>query len=608
VVAKTKNLDGIAPKNIVTGKEQYSILDAPKTGSKTSGKESLDPSGKVTGDFVLPKESKKWYIWSRTPKSKTVTKSADQLVKTSVTQPISEETSQKKSKSKKADKLVTIDEIIEQKPLKPKHRLGLALTVSGLTLVVLFGLIGGGVYAHQAIYENKVFPGVSVWGEDVGGKSVAEVQQMITRKAKEYNIVIKGPDQDYKATVQDLGIIFNSDSMALSAYSRGRSDIVLDDLSTRVRLLMTEIKWKPFQQFIRSNDLAISPSYTVNQEKLAAYLAKVSENINIQAQDSQVTVTGGITQLKPAIFGRNVELDGLKSSVLANISGLSTEKVDVQIRVIKPAIVDNAAQEVMLQAQNVMSRPVVLTYQGTEYRPNQDTVGSWISFTKNTGDTKYTLVVDKAKMASYFSFLGSKINIASTQRLLRVENGVKQTEAVAGADGLLVNTNLLGDQVSATLPSQPSVRLEIPTYVDKFKTKYENVVIADWAKYIDINLTTQTMIACEQGGVNCKEWKVTTGKDGSNTPTGTHLVLGRNANFYMTGGTVGVDYYKVWVDQAIWFTSQGHAIHDASWRNGSFGGQDYHWNGSHGCINSPDDAANYIYNWATVGTPVVVHY
>ncbi len=612
MVSRHKNVDSIASPKIVKGKPQYHKATERNSDEPLLNILNPEPEHGHSKDFVMPNQHKKWYIWTR--KSKTNKKdkveskksaiNADRVIPTV----FSEKTRDQKPKVSVGSASTTADAAGKAPGWQKRHRVAFVLTTVASTLLVLLGLFGGAAYAHQSIYQNKVFPGVSVWGQDVGGMNVVDVQKIITDKAKSYNIVIKGPDQDYRATVSDLGIIFNTDSMALSAYSRGRSGVWYDDYLTRARLLLTEVKWAPFQDFVRAKDLAISPSYNVNQEKLNAYLTKLSDNIKIQAQDSQVTVEGGKTQLKPAIYGRSVEYDTLKKAVLGSISGLTSDKIDVKTTVVKPAIVDNAAQDVMLQAQNVMSRAVILTYKGVEYRPNQDTVGSWISFTKNEGDVKYTLVVDQSKMASYFSFLGSKINIGATQRIVRVENGVKQTEAQAGADGLLVDSAILGQQIAATLPLQSSVRLEIPTYVDKFKTKYENVVIADWDKYIDINLTSQTMTACQRGGVNCRQWSVTTGKDGMNTPVGTHLVLGRNASFYMTGGTPGIDYYKVWVDTAVWFTSAGHAVHDASWRNGSFGGQDYHWNGSHGCVNSPDEAATYIFNWAPVGTPVVVHY
>jgi hypothetical protein len=499
-----------------------------------------------------------------------------------------------------------------QKPVKTSflrshHKIIMASCGVLAFLFVLSGIIGGAVYAHQAMYENKVFPGVVVWGEDVGGKSVADVQKIIAAKVKTYSLTIKGPDQDYTATASDLGLTFNSESMALSAYSRGRSSSSLENYWTRARLLATEISWKPWQKFIRADDLAISPSYDISDSVFNQYVNKVVSNIKIAAQDSQVSVSNGQVQLKPAIYGRDVKADDLKKQVRASLDSFSSEEIVAETVSIKPAIVDDTAQDTIIQAQSVMKRPVILTYNGQEYRPNQETVASWISFIKNPGDTKYTLVIDKSKMSSYFDYLGTKINIYPISRKVRVENGVKETEIQPGENGTMVDTTALGKSIANMLPNQASVNLVIPTYVSPYKTEYENVVIADWDKYIDINLTTQTMIACEKGGVNCKQWRVTTGDNNHPTPTGTTLILGRSANFYMTGGTPGVDYYKVWVDHATWFRAGGYAIHDAHWRS-SFGGQDYHYDGSHGCINAPDDAAIYVYNWADVGTPVIVHY
>lgn len=512
---------------------------------------------------------------------------------------------QEKTKKEKKPK----PEITDKLSVFKKNRK--ILVASGAVLAVLIlitGLIGGGVYAHQAIYENKVFPGVIVWGEDAGGKSMAEVQAMINEKVKNYNVVIKGPDQDYTATSTDLGVVFNSETMALSAFSRGRTSSAVENYLVRARLLAAKIPVEFWQEIIRADDLVISPSYTVNEEIFNAYIAKVADNINITAQDSEVKVASGQVQLKPAIYGREVLIDDFKNQVRSSIEGLKSAEIIVETTSVRPEIIDDAAQEVMIQAQNVMKRPVVLTYKGQEYRPNQETVASWISFIKNTGDLKYTLTIDTEKMKNYFDFLGTKINIYPVSRKIRVENGVKETEIQPGSNGMLIDTGLLGKTIANLLPSQASVTLEIPTYVAQYKTEYERVVIADWDKYIDINLSAQTMTACEKGGVNCRQWQVTTGDDNHSTPTGTFLVLGRNASFYMTGGTPGVDYYKVWVDYAVWFTPQGHAIHDAEWRNGVFGGQDYHWNGSHGCVNSPDDAAVFVYNWAAVGTPVIIHY
>ena len=49
-------------------------------------------------------------------------------------------------------------------------------------------------------------------------------------------------------------------------------------------------------------------------------------------------------------------------------------------------------------------------------------------------------------------------------------------------------------------------------------------------------------------------------------------------------------------------------VHDASWRNGKFGGDIYKTSGSHGCINVSLEAASKLYEMIEVDTPVVAYY
>ena len=51
----------------------------------------------------------------------------------------------------------------------------------------------------------------------------------------------------------------------------------------------------------------------------------------------------------------------------------------------------------------------------------------------------------------------------------------------------------------------------------------------------------------------------------------------------------------------------GVGIHDLASRGNNFGGDIYMTNGSHGCINTPLDAAKKIYDTVSVGTPVIVY-
>ena len=63
--------------------------------------------------------------------------------------------------------------------------------------------------------------------------------------------------------------------------------------------------------------------------------------------------------------------------------------------------------------------------------------------------------------------------------------------------------------------------------------------------------------------------------------------------------------YKSFVKYWIGFLGSNYGIHDASWRK-KFGGKEYLFNGSHGCVNVPADKAAKLYSLIELGTPIYI--
>ncbi len=121
-------------------------------------------------------------------------------------------------------------------------------------------------------------------------------------------------------------------------------------------------------------------------------------------------------------------------------------------------------------------------------------------------------------------------------------------------------------------------------------------------KVIDVNLSTQQLIAFENGQVVFTA-PVATGKDGFNTPTGTYTIYAKTPLQTMRGNLGGESWVVPNVPHVMYFNGSV-ALHGAYWHN-------YFGTGvrlSHGCVNLPLDSAAWLYNWAPIGTTVVVHY
>lgn len=119
-------------------------------------------------------------------------------------------------------------------------------------------------------------------------------------------------------------------------------------------------------------------------------------------------------------------------------------------------------------------------------------------------------------------------------------------------------------------------------------------------KVIDVNLSTQTLTLL-QDERSVFSTLVSTGKPGWETPTGQFEVYAKDRVTDMASTPEAVEFYYVPdVPFVLWFTGS-YSIHGTYWHN-AFGRVR-----SHGCVNVPVDAAEYIYGWTLVGTPVYIH-
>lgn len=120
-------------------------------------------------------------------------------------------------------------------------------------------------------------------------------------------------------------------------------------------------------------------------------------------------------------------------------------------------------------------------------------------------------------------------------------------------------------------------------------------------RWIEVNLSTYTLTAWVED-TPVMSTLVVTGAPISPTVTGEFRVYWKLESQTMSGvGADGVSYEQPDVPDVMYFF-EDWAIHGAYWRSG-FG-----YAASHGCVNVPLQEAQWLYEWASVGTRVVVHH
>lgn len=226
------------------------------------------------------------------------------------------------------------------------------------------------------------------------------------------------------------------------------------------------------------------------------------------------------------------------------------------------------------------------------------TVADWMALDENGNilfdDNNYP-VLDIEVLKEYIAYLSTKYNTVGAQRKFRTTHG--DTVSVSG--GLYGNeldeTAEYDFLLDAFIKHKSGTR--IPQYVSEARKKGTDD-IGD--TYIEIDIRDQMMYYYE-GGRLMISTPVVTGNEARrwNTRSKVCYVYYKQKNRVLRGANYATPV-------KFWMAVDGNiGIHDATWRK-EFGGDIYKTNGSHGCINTPLDIMEELYDMAELGTPVII--
>lgn len=121
-------------------------------------------------------------------------------------------------------------------------------------------------------------------------------------------------------------------------------------------------------------------------------------------------------------------------------------------------------------------------------------------------------------------------------------------------------------------------------------------------KYLDVNLKSQVMSLFEEGKL-VDAFLVSSGKGGMETPLGEHKIYNKHPKAWSSRYGLYMPFWNaILADGKV-------GIHELpEWPNGYKEGQNHLGIPvSHGCIRLGVGPAETVYNWAPIGTPVVIH-
>jgi lipoprotein-anchoring transpeptidase ErfK/SrfK len=145
-------------------------------------------------------------------------------------------------------------------------------------------------------------------------------------------------------------------------------------------------------------------------------------------------------------------------------------------------------------------------------------------------------------------------------------------------------------------PGAMAMEILADTPTSEYTPPKPEVVVGNGERWIDVDLTNQMVYAYE-GDVMVNSFIVSTGTWMTPTVTGEYKIYVK----YRSASMSGPGYYLPDVPYIMYFY-KGYGLHGTYWHS-NFGTPM-----SHGCVNLRTDEAGWLFNWASVGTMVNVHY
>ena len=451
-----------------------------------------------------------------------------------------------------------------------------------------------GVYVSFYMMGDRALPNTYIGKTNVDGLTKSEIQALINSSTKENTVAIYGNGvTTTTATLNEMGFSVNSQDAAADAVAANDSWI--------------NYAKAPFQRTF------IDPEILIDEDKAFEFAATLTAenkdthrpvNPKVEFIDDQFTMT-------PGKDGQGVKFESLKEPAKQLIANQSNVRYEATITKVQPQIEATEIESKAQVANQLIAPEVIVNGEDESFTASPSEKAAWINLEGTSPTLNISALNDwVAAKASEAESEGQKgyRYVASNGDQLRV-----LTEAVS-ATTVTNQTEVAGDILSG-LKSHTAISVDFT--IETMEAEWDEKTIARGAEYlaypaaegekwVDVSLSGHRVTAYI-GATAQATYPMVSGAPGYRTPPGQYRVWGKNRLQDMRGyNNDGTPYLTENVPYATYFYGD-YALHGSSaWR--STWGYDAGAGGSHGCINMPDEGAAFIFNFAPVGTPVIVHY
>lgn len=460
------------------------------------------------------------------------------------------------------------------KKRKKRIRSALLITAIPLMLIVMIYIV------ISIYYMDRFYPGTWINGIDFSNKTVSEAKTSLEASHNNYTFtVIERDDKEEVLSGSDIGhkIVYEG----------------IDDIKNQ------QNGWLWLTHMSGRSTYTVDGGHGFDEEKLRQALENLkcmTEGV-VEPQNAYVDFSDGV-KIVSEIEGNKVNIDRLYDAVSEAITdGQTSLDIDAAGCYESPEITEDSEefQEEIAPIRDLTKATITL-----DIGPNQEVIDSSVSETFLVQNEDGSIDIDEDKVKAYMEKIEDKYQTWGEPHEFKTTGG--NVVELSGTLGWSIDVDAETSKIIAELKAGEDVERE--AIYDATAPTWEGNEIGD--TYVEISIDQQHMWFYKDGSV-LVETDVVTGtlNKGYSTPTGSYKLLNKQRNVTLVG-TSAADPYESKVSYWLPFIGNLYGIHDASWRS-TYGGTIYYNNGSHGCVNTPYDKVQQIYENIEIGTPVLIY-
>ena len=461
---------------------------------------------------------------------------------------------------------------------KKRHRINgkiVVISISGVFLLLIILYLAASYY-----FTSHFFFRTKINGWRVGGMSLEEAEEKVGNSAKDYLLTVYDRDgEKYHIYGEDISCSY-----------------VPDGSIEKMLQAQNPLEWIIAVFSPRTNEAKITMTYQEDliSDAVADLDCFKKKNI-IEPENARIETGEDGYYIEPEKQGNHMDFDSVLSKIKQALSMGEDSITLTDEDYIHPGVTSETPiiADTMEQINQYLNATVTYEIKDYEEVLDSEQIRKFIELEED-----YSITLKENEIEKYVQGLASKYNTYADVRSFKTSSG--DNVDIGGGDyGWIIDKPAEAKQIIEDLKNGQPVSRE-PIYSQRAFVEGKDD-IGD--TYIEIDYTKQHLWYYEKGEL-ITETDVVTGNINRNngSPDGVFKIVYKASPAVLKG-----EDYESDVTYFMPF-AYNVGIHDASWRNGKFGGEIYKSSGSHGCVNAPLEIAELLYEKVSVGTPVIAYY